>query len=175
MGLKTGMLESPLVVRVFDDTTSGIVQSRRELDHFLTGITRRHPVPVECAPLYRTGDYVFHGNTLLWEYPRETPDGDQLDVVEVIDSMAPWRGVEHVIANAEAKAARWDGCQCRVERTAGSGPRLSVSPAMIRPPMTGSAQPGEVGSAVTNGRPQARTIPPSHPGTRRRWWADHTT
>lgn len=89
MGLKTGMLESPLVVRVFDDTTSGIVQGRRELDHLLTEITRRHPEEEELAPLYRTDDYVFHGNTLLWEYPRETPDGDQLDVVEVIDSMAP--------------------------------------------------------------------------------------
>jgi len=32
---------------------------------------------------------VFHGNTLLWEYPRETPNGDQLDVGEVIDAMAP--------------------------------------------------------------------------------------
>jgi len=121
MGLKTGMLESPLVVRVFDDTTSGIVQSRRELDHFLTGITRRHPEEEELAPLYRT---VYH--RIYWG----------------------WRGVEHIIANAVAKVARWDGCQCRVERTA------------RRPPMTGSAQPGEVGSAVTNGRPQARTIPP---------------
>jgi len=89
MGLTTGMLESPLVVRVFDDNTSGIVQGRRELDHFLTEITRRHPEAEELASLYRTGDYVFDGITLLWEYPRETPDGDQQDLGEVIDSMAP--------------------------------------------------------------------------------------
>lgn len=109
------VLESPLVVRVLDDTTRGIVQGRQELGHFLTEITRRRPEDEELASLYRTGDYVFDGNTLIWEYPRQTPDGDQLDLVEIIELDGPliayhriywgWRGVEHVIANAVAKAA----------------------------------------------------------------------
>lgn len=110
------VLESPLVPRVLDDTTRGVVQGRKELDHFLREITRRRPGDEELASLYRTGDYMFDGSRLIWEYPRDTPDGDQLDLVEVIELDGPliayhriywgWRGVQHVIANAVDKAAR---------------------------------------------------------------------
>jgi steroid delta-isomerase len=34
---------------------------------------------------YRSGAYLTNGRQLIWEYPRETPDGDQVDLVEVID------------------------------------------------------------------------------------------
>jgi steroid delta-isomerase len=37
------VLESPLVPRVLDDTTKGIVQGRQELDQFLREITKRRP------------------------------------------------------------------------------------------------------------------------------------
>jgi steroid delta-isomerase len=59
---------------------------------------------------------MFDGKMLIWEYPRQTPDGDQLDLVEVIELDGPliayyriywgWRGVEHVITNAVDKAVR---------------------------------------------------------------------
>jgi len=68
------------------------------------------------ASLYRTGAYMFDGKMLIWEYPRQTPDGDQLDLVEVIELDGPliayhriywgWRGVEPVITNAVDKAVR---------------------------------------------------------------------
>ncbi len=34
---------------------------------------------------YRTGVFFCDGRQLLWEYPRVTPDGDQADLVEVMD------------------------------------------------------------------------------------------
>ena len=34
---------------------------------------------------YRTGLFFSNGRQLVWEYPRETPDGDQVDLVEVMD------------------------------------------------------------------------------------------
>jgi len=110
------VLESPLVPRVLDDTTKGIVQGRQELDQFLREITKRRPGKEELASLYRTGAHMFDGKMLIWGYPRQTPDGDQLDLVEVIELDGPliayhriywgWRGVEHVITNAVDKAVR---------------------------------------------------------------------
>jgi len=29
--------------------------------------------------------YFCDGRTVIWEYPREAPEGDQVDIVEVID------------------------------------------------------------------------------------------
>jgi hypothetical protein len=37
------------------------------------------------AEWYRTGDHCSDGNALAWEYPRVTPKGDQVDIVEWMD------------------------------------------------------------------------------------------
>ena len=34
---------------------------------------------------YRTGEYFTNGSTLSWEYPRVTPTGEQVDLVEQLD------------------------------------------------------------------------------------------
>jgi hypothetical protein len=58
---------------------------------------------------------LFDGDTLIWEYLRNTATGaDQLDLVEVMDLDGPlirhhriywgWRGTEHIIANAIDKS-----------------------------------------------------------------------
>ncbi len=109
-------IESPLVMRVFDDNTRGIVAGPKELNRFISKITAGRPSDGELPSLYRTGEYTFDGTTLIWEYPRETPDGDQLDLVEIMELDGPliahhriywgWRGVEHMIANAVDKATR---------------------------------------------------------------------
>ena len=39
----------------------------------------------DLAKWYRTGLFFSNGRQLTWEYPRETPDGDQVDLVEVMD------------------------------------------------------------------------------------------
>lgn len=106
------VLESPLVPRVLD-VDSGVVQGHAELDHFLDEITQRRPDD-ELPSLYRSGDFAFDGETLIWEYPRETPDEDQLDLVEVMELEGAlirrhriywgWRGTQHIIANAVSNA-----------------------------------------------------------------------
>lgn len=109
------VLESPLVTRVLD-TDTGIVQGRAELDHFLHEITRRRPAQQELPSLHRTGTYLCNGETLFWEYPRETPGKDQLELAEVLDLDGNrirhhriywgWRDTEHIIANAVNKTTR---------------------------------------------------------------------
>lgn len=107
------VLESPLVPRVLDQETC-LVQGRAELDHFLDEITKRRPGQEDLPSLYRTGEYLFDGETLFWEYPRQTPGEDQLELAEVMELDGDrirrhriywgWRGTEHIIANAVAKA-----------------------------------------------------------------------
>ncbi|GAB3568339.1 nuclear transport factor 2 family protein [Spelaeicoccus albus] len=107
-------LESPLVPRMFDIDT-GVVQGREEIDRFVAEATKRRPDD-ELPSLYRSGDFMFDGETLTWEYPRKTPDGDQLDLVEVMELDGAlirrhriywgWRGTQHIIANAITKANR---------------------------------------------------------------------
>jgi len=98
-------IESPLVTRVLDEASRGIVQGRMELDRFIQKITAGRPSETELASLYRTGEYTFDGTTLTWEYPRQTPGEDQLDLVEIMELDGPliayhriywdWKGVEH--------------------------------------------------------------------------------
>jgi hypothetical protein len=38
----------------------------------------------EARQFFRT-PYLTDGRTLVWEYPRETPSGDQMDFVEVME------------------------------------------------------------------------------------------
>jgi len=47
-------IESPLVTRVFDENTRGIVQGREEIDRFISTITAGRPSGNELASLYRT-------------------------------------------------------------------------------------------------------------------------
>lgn len=39
----------------------------------------------ELSRWYRTDQFFPNGRQLTWEYPRETPRGDQVDLVEVMD------------------------------------------------------------------------------------------
>lgn len=39
----------------------------------------------ELVRWYRTGEFIFNGRTLIWAYPREAPEWEQVDLVEVMD------------------------------------------------------------------------------------------
>jgi hypothetical protein len=53
------------------------------LRHFFTEGAKRRPN--DLVRWYRTGEWLTDGRRLLiWEYPRETPEGDQVDLVEVM-------------------------------------------------------------------------------------------
>jgi steroid delta-isomerase len=75
-------LESPLVARILD-RPSGVLRGHDELRRFFVRGTEGRPN--DLVRWYRTGDFMFNGHTLFWEYPRQTPDGDQVDLVEVME------------------------------------------------------------------------------------------
>ena len=74
------VLESPLV-RYLVKAPEGVVQGREKLRKFLRMVFERIPPLLQR---YRTG-YFTDGRTLMWEYPRATPGGDQMDFVEVME------------------------------------------------------------------------------------------
>ena len=71
-------LESPLV-RHLTGSQRGIVQGRDDLRDFIRIVFARTPT---SRGHHRSGFFT-DGRKLIWEYPRETPEGDQMDFVEV--------------------------------------------------------------------------------------------
>lgn len=78
------VLESPLVQAIFDGRDSGVLRGRREIRPFFEEGARRRPNAL--VRWHRTEKWLTDGERLLiWEYPRQTPDGDQVDLVEVME------------------------------------------------------------------------------------------
>jgi steroid Delta-isomerase len=108
-------LESPLVNAILEDRSSGILHGHSELRLFFAEGARRRPN--ELVRWYRTGTWLSDGERLLvWEYPRAAPDGDQVDILEVMDIVDGliqhhriywgWFGSGMLTRSAIAKAAR---------------------------------------------------------------------
>jgi hypothetical protein len=73
-------LESPLIRHLRGGRT-GVVRGRDDLRTFVETVFDRTP---ELRRRHRTALFT-NGKTLIWEYPRATPDGEQMDLVEVMD------------------------------------------------------------------------------------------
>ena len=73
-------LESPLVCHLLG-TEHGVVRGREDLRRFVSKVFAHQP---DKRRRYRAG-YLTDGARLVWEYPRQTPDGDQMDIVEVME------------------------------------------------------------------------------------------
>ena len=76
------VFESPLVP-ILMNKDSGILRGKTEILAFLNEGTRRRPN--ELVRWYRTGKYFITGDVLVWEYPRQTPDGEQVDLLELME------------------------------------------------------------------------------------------
>ncbi|MGH7921061.1 MAG: nuclear transport factor 2 family protein [Candidatus Dormibacteraceae bacterium] len=84
--LPNAVLESPLVPRIMD-TTNGVLTGHRQLREFFERGT--HGRPNELVRFHRSGQFLFEHGRLVWEYPRQTPAGDQVDITEVMDLAGP--------------------------------------------------------------------------------------
>ncbi len=73
-------LESPLV-RHLTGSERGIVEGRDALRDFVRLVFARTPAN---RGNYRNAFFT-DGRKLIWEYPRETPNGDQMDFVESME------------------------------------------------------------------------------------------
>ena len=105
-------LESPLVPVILG-RDSGVLRGRAEILAFLEEGSRRRPN--ELVRWYRDGRYLAAGRLLVWEYPCQTPDGSQVDILELMELDDDgkirrhriywgWFGTQMLIASALAKA-----------------------------------------------------------------------
>lgn len=76
-------LETPLILATLKDRTRGVLTGRAEIKAFFEAGFRK--LPGALGRWHRTGTFFSNGRQLTWEYPRETPQGDQTDLVEVMD------------------------------------------------------------------------------------------
>lgn len=76
------VLETPLILVTLPDRAEGILRGHAQIRPFFeAGLAK-----AGLGRWYRTGTFFSDGRQLVWEYPRETPDGDQVDLVEVMDT-----------------------------------------------------------------------------------------
>jgi predicted SnoaL-like aldol condensation-catalyzing enzyme len=73
-------IESPLVRHLLG-TNEGIVRGKDALRAFITKVFQTNPPQ---RKRFKQGVFT-DGRVLTWEYPRATPDGDQMDLVEVME------------------------------------------------------------------------------------------
>ena len=74
-------LESPLVSHLLG-TEAGIVRGREAIEDFVGNHVFPHQPPQRRR--FR-GPALTDGSLVTWEYPRRSPDGDQMDIVEVME------------------------------------------------------------------------------------------
>jgi predicted SnoaL-like aldol condensation-catalyzing enzyme len=73
-------IESPLVRHLLG-TSEGIVRGKDALRGFIAKVFQTNPPQ---RKRFKQGIFT-DGRVLTWEYPRATPDGDQMDLVEVME------------------------------------------------------------------------------------------
>ena len=73
-------IESPLVHYLLR-TDDGICAGRKAIREFIPLVSKHRP---DGRPTHRNPVFT-DGHTMMWEYPRETPDGDQMDSTEVME------------------------------------------------------------------------------------------
>ena len=76
-------LETPVIQAILN-TETGALKGHSELRRFFEEGGRRRPN--ELVRWHREPDqFFFDGQQLMWEYPREAPDGSQIELVEVMN------------------------------------------------------------------------------------------
>jgi len=77
------ILETPLILAVLKDHDRGVLMGKTAIASFFAAGLRNSGSGL--GRWYRTGTFFSNGRQLTWEYPRATPEGDQVDLVEVMD------------------------------------------------------------------------------------------
>ena len=77
------IVESPLIPHLLNQD-SGICHGHGELRALLEIVAKRKPI----IRKYHKNKHFTDGKTIIWEYPRLTPDGEQMDFVEVMEIRA---------------------------------------------------------------------------------------
>jgi steroid Delta-isomerase len=80
-----GVLETPAVLALWLEREDAVVQGRDAIAQFFAQSFQARSGEGVFEDWFRSGQYFSDGRLLIWEYPRETPKGDQTDVVESMD------------------------------------------------------------------------------------------
>lgn len=78
------VFETPLVLVADKERHNGILKGKEAIKAFFEAGFQS--TSNGLGKWYRTGQFYSNGQQLVWEYPRETPDGDQTDLVEIMDT-----------------------------------------------------------------------------------------
>ena len=95
------VFESPLVPAILD-RTNGVLNGKDDIKFFLQEGTKRRPN--ELVKWFRRGDYLTNGRLLVWEYPRQTDEGEQIDILELME-------IENGLIQQHRIYWGWKGCQ----------------------------------------------------------------
>jgi ketosteroid isomerase-like protein len=74
------VIESPLIPHLLQ-TNTGILRGKSELRSFIEKVAQRKPF----VRKHFKQNFFTDGKTLVFEYPRQTPDGEQMDFMEVME------------------------------------------------------------------------------------------
>jgi steroid Delta-isomerase len=77
------VLETPLLLAVYPDRQSGVLVGRDNIRRFFDDGVRKFSN--DLAQWFRTDVFFVNGRRLAWEYPRATPNGDQVDLMEMME------------------------------------------------------------------------------------------
>ncbi len=77
---KDAILESPLIPHLLK-SQEGVCRGHSELREFLLILAQRKP---DLRKYYRT-PYLQLGSLIMWEYPRQSPSGEQMDFAEIMN------------------------------------------------------------------------------------------
>ncbi|QCP49183.1 nuclear transport factor 2 family protein [Trinickia violacea] len=111
---ENAILETPLIVATLPEHGDGMLVGKQAIREFFAAGLRQ--LPSNLGRWYRTGVFFANGKQLVWEYPRQTPEGDQVDLVEVMDIAGGliahhrvywgWVGFKSLMATATRQAAQ---------------------------------------------------------------------
>jgi hypothetical protein len=79
------VLETPAVLALWPEREDAVVHGRDAIAQFFAQSFQARSGEGVFEDWFRSGRYFSDGRLLIWEYPRETPKGDQTDVVESMD------------------------------------------------------------------------------------------
>ncbi|MGD0430722.1 MAG: nuclear transport factor 2 family protein [Acetobacteraceae bacterium] len=77
------VLETPAILAMYPDKEEGILRGRGAIEQLFA--INFEVLAREFRRLYRSGLFLSNGELPSWVYPRKTPTGDQVDLVESMD------------------------------------------------------------------------------------------
>jgi steroid Delta-isomerase len=106
------VLETPAVLAMYPDREDGVLRGRGDIAELFARNFRALSTAFQA--LYRTGLFFSDGKLLTWEYPRQTPNGEQVDLFESMDIEHGlivyhrvywgWKGLKTLIAARDAQS-----------------------------------------------------------------------